>query len=200
MNIEECFMRPAMSMTRDPNSPMNRQWRSMMNYLNRSTNPLKLEETMHQPKKKKKSKRKRSQHDSQRFCEGRELGNGSKKPKWTCTPKTREAIDEMNSKKRKKEETMEKLVDEMNSKKRKREETMKKLVSVAQQQGTQQHQYLQQKLAESKQAKVHMEEIIKNGTLKKQSVARLKTFLKSQRQLVGGKKGELVERIQAMFA
>ena len=175
-------MRPAMSMTRDPNSPMNRQWRSMMNYLNRSTNPLKLEETMHQPKKKKKSKRKRSQHDSLLFCEGRELGNGSKKPKWTCTPKTREAIDEMNSKKRK------------------REETMKKLVSVAQQQGTQQHQYLQQKLAESKQAKVHMEEIIKNGTLKKQSVARLKTFLKSQRQLVGGKKGELVERIQAMFA
>ena len=54
--------------------------------------------------------------------------------------------------------------------------------------------------AESKQAKVDMEEINKNGTLKKQSVARLKTFLKSQGKPVGGKKGELVERIQAMFA
>ena len=53
---------------------------------------------------------------------------------------------------------------------------------------------------EAKQMRVDMKEIHSNGTLKKQSVARLKSFLKSQGHAVSGKKAELLERVEKLFA
>ena len=52
---------------------------------------------------------------------------------------------------------------------------------------------------EAKQQKVDMHEIWKEGMVKKQSVSRLKGFLKSQGLPVSGKKADLVERVSKLY-
>ena len=52
---------------------------------------------------------------------------------------------------------------------------------------------------EKKQQKIDMSEIYLNGMLSKQTMPRLKQFLKSQGLAVGGKKSELVERVQGLY-